>query len=642
MLEFFRHPNNPLLLPRCEHDWESVAVFNPCVIKSDNSYHMAYRAQGNVAEINGHAYSASCIGYACGDSIDQYQERRRIISPDQPWDRFGCEDPRVTFLDGKYYIFYTALSTYPFSAQGIRIGVAITTNFVDFTKHPVTPFNAKAMALFPQRINGRLLAVLTVHTDIPPAKIALAWFDDESELWSDDYWHDWYRNLDSHVLPLLRDHHDLVEIGAPPVHTDQGWLLLYCYIKDYFSDDRQFSIEGALLDLDHPHAIKGRSSHPLLRPTKDYELKGQVRNVVFPSGALVEDGRLVVFYGAADSSCCAASAQLEAVLQDMVVAPTDIFIPSTFNPHGFERFAGNPVLSPRPEFSWEALATFNPGAIALDNRVHLLYRAMSLDGTSTLGYASSEDGVHFENRLPHPVYEPRMPFEIKKRPGNSGCEDPRLTLLDDKVYLFYTAFDGYTPRVAYSHLSVEQFLRRDWQWATPIVITPPGVDDKDACLMSRKLNGKFFIFHRSGAFIRLNSFDSLDFGSGHWVDDRSQLIRPRKEYWDNRKFGIAAPPIQTPHGWLLFFHRVTKPDSVYKVEAMLLDTNDPSHVIAESAATLLEPEAPEERIGLTANVVFPCGAVLHGNLVYLYYGAADRVTSVARMTIENLYARMGL
>jgi beta-1,2-mannobiose phosphorylase / 1,2-beta-oligomannan phosphorylase len=133
MLEFFRHPNNPLLLPRCEHDWESVAVFNPCVIKSDNSYHMAYRAQGNVAEINGHAYSASCIGYACGDSIDQYQERRRIISPDQPWDRFGCEDPRVTFLDGKYYIFYTALSTYPFSAQGIRIGEAITTNIVDYT-----------------------------------------------------------------------------------------------------------------------------------------------------------------------------------------------------------------------------------------------------------------------------------------------------------------------------------------------------------------------------------------------------------------------------------------------------------------------------------------------------------------------------
>lgn len=642
MPELARFRNNPLLLPVSANHWESLATFNPSVVKTDSVYHMTYRAQGAISSINGNLLSPSSIGYARGNSPDQYEERRCILAPDQSWDRYGCEDPRITCVEGKYFIFYTALSLYPFQASGIRIGVAVTEDFKAFDKHPVTSFNAKAMALFPERINGKLLAILTVHTDLPPARIALAWLDKESDLWSDEYWHDWYRRLDNHVLPLARHHRDLVEVGAPPVRTSEGWLLVHCYIRNYFSNKPEFGIEAVLLDLENPLQIRGRTAEPLLKPERDYERLGQVNNVVFPSGALLENGQLVVFYGAADRCCCAASVNIDALLAQMIEQPTDAFIPSTFNRHGFERYAGNPIISPRPEFSWEALATFNPGAIVLGNRVHLLYRAMSLDATSTFGYASSANGIDFDQRLPYPVYEPRMPFECKRRPGNSGCEDPRLTLLDDRVYLFYTAFDGYTPRVAYSHLSVGDFLQQNWCWELPMVITPPGIDDKDACVLSKKLSGRYVIFHRSGDYIRVNRFDSMKFGDDHWVDDKSQMISPRKEYWDNRKFGIAAPPIETDRGWLLFFHRVTKPDSVYKVEALLLDAEDPAHVIAETAATLLEPEAPEERKGETANVVFPCGAAVIDGYVYLYYGAADRVTSVARMRLVDVFARMGI
>lgn len=637
-----RNPHNPLLIASCERDWESLAVFNPSVLKEGARYRMLYRAQGAVADHCGHAYSQSSIGMATGEDLSRLGERCQIIRPDQPWDRFGCEDPRVTRLGDKYYVFYTCLSTYPFEARGIRVGVAVTRDFRTFEKHPVTPFNAKAMALFPQRIDGRMVAVLTVHTDLPPAKIAIASFDHEEQMWSDEYWRDWYRHLDAHVLPLLRHHRDLVEVGAAPVRTAKGWLLLHSYIRNYYSEEREFGIEAALLDLNNPHRVRGRSSAPLLKPEKDYELHGSVRNVVFPSGALIEDQRLSVFYGAADSCCCSADLDVDRLLAEIEPVPTSSFIPSTFNRHGFARYADNPIISPRPEFAWEAMATFNPAAIDLDGRVHLLYRAMGLDGTSTLGYAQSRDGIHIDERLPYPVYTPRAPFEQKLRPGNSGCEDPRLSLLDGTVYLFYTAFDGSTPRVAYSALSLEDFLARRWRWREPMVITPPGVDDKDACLLPKMLDGKYVIFHRFGDYIRVSSFPSLNFGEDCWVDERASMIKPRKEYWDNRKFGIAAPPIEIGPGWLLFFHRVTKPDSVYKVEAMLLDARDPSQVRAETAATLLEPEAPEERFGQVANVVFPCGAILRNGDVYLYYGAADQVVCVARMSLDSLLKRMDL
>src|SRR5207245_2389050 len=132
---------------------------------------------------------------------------------------YGVEDPRITFLNGKYYIFYTALSMYPFTAYGIKIALAKTQDFKTFEKHPVTPFNAKAMALFPDLINGKLAALLTINTDIPPAKIAVAYFDREEDLWSPYYWEEWYENVNSHIIHLLRDIRDQVELGAPPIKT---------------------------------------------------------------------------------------------------------------------------------------------------------------------------------------------------------------------------------------------------------------------------------------------------------------------------------------------------------------------------------------------------------------------------------------
>ena len=640
MLQRDRH--NPLLMPSHCDAWEAVAAFNPCVVRHANRYHLVYRAQAPATMLDGRPFSLSSIGYASSDDGVHFSNRRRIIKAEAAWERFGCEDPRITRFDDAFYIFYTCLSVHPFEASGIRVGVAVTRDFEHFEKHAVTPFNAKAMALFPERVGGKIAAILTVHTDMPPAKVAIALFDHVEQIWSLDFWEAWYRDLDSHVVGLLRSAADQVEVGAPPIATPSGWLLIHCYVRDYFHPSRTFGVEATLLDRDDPRRVCSRTSALLLTPEKEYELKGDVDNVVFPSGAIANGDELIVYYGAADTTCCAARASLRDLLAALNAPVQECFVPSALLRQGFERFGGNPILKARPEFAWEAKAVFNPAALCIDGKVHVVYRAMSNENTSCLGYACSEDGIHFHERSPHPVYEPRAAFEQKLRPGNSGCEDPRLTLLDDTVYLFYTAFDGYTPRVAFSTLSLDDFLGRRWNWRAPTVATPPGIDDKDGGLLPAKIGGKFIVFHRAGDCIRLNALATLDFGHGAWLTNKSAVIKPRKEYWDNRKFGIAAPPLETPRGWLLFFHRVTQSSAVYKVEAMLLDRDDPSKVIAETAATLLEPETAEERFGQTPSVVFPCGAVIRHEWVFLYYGGADSVICLARMALESVYKRLGL
>src|SRR5208283_691073 len=112
-----------------------------------------------------------------------------------------------------------------------------------------------------------------------------------------------------------------------------------------------------------------------------------------------------------------------------------------------ERFEGNPILKPDSKKRWETKSVFNPAAIYEGGKVHILYRAIGETDVSVLGYASSLDGLHINERLDKPVYVPRESFEgvnpghsyasevpniyISGGGGSGGCEDPRLTKIDD-------------------------------------------------------------------------------------------------------------------------------------------------------------------------------------------------------------------
>src|SRR3972149_5403831 len=305
MVNVKRFLGNPILAPNKQHSWETEAVFNGCILEEEGAYPLLYRAMSSPQEITGKTLELSTVGYAMSFDRIQFHNRRQLIVPQYDWERYGCEDPRITKLDDRYFICYTALSNWPPGPENIRVAVAVSRDLLSIEeKHLVTPFNAKAMALFPEKINGKVTAILTAHTDMPPPKIAVAKFDAIEQIWDEAYWKNWYSGLDHHVVPLLRSLPDHLEVGAPPIKTAEGWLLIYCYIRNYQTSYKTFGIEAVLLDGENPTKVLGRTETPLMSPERNYELTGKVPNVIFPSGALLFNNNVGVYYGAADTTCC--------------------------------------------------------------------------------------------------------------------------------------------------------------------------------------------------------------------------------------------------------------------------------------------------------------------------------------------------
>lgn len=628
-----RSQENPILGPTRDHYWEATATFNMSVVKRGQFIHGFYRA------ISGHDQlrtpgRVSIIAQARSRDGKHFEDRHPFIAPEEEWDKFGCEDPRVTFFEGKYYIFYTALSTFPFNSEGIKVAVATSSDLkkVD-ERHIVTPFNAKAMTLFPERIGGKVTAIFSAFTDSPPAKISIVQVDEVCDLWSPTFWEKWQKEIDQHVLDIRRNEYDHVEIGAPPIKTKYGWLLIYSHIEHYFSSSENmkphFGIEAFLLDLEDPHKVVGRTKGPMLVPEEPYELSGYVSNIVFPSGAILDNKILTIYYGASDTTVCIARVNLNDLISSIYE--------KTEKRWRFQRVENNPIIEPNTSNLWEAKATFNPAAIELDGKVHILYRALSDDNTSSIGYAISYDGVSISERLPAPIYTPTEDFEIKKIDrANSGCEDPRITKIGDDLYMCYTAFDSIgPPRVAVTSIKEKDFLSRHFKWTKPQLITPKNIDDKDTCILSEKVNGKYLILHRIGTDICADFLESLNFGKDT-VNKCIRIFGPRSGTWDSAKVGITAPPIKVKEGWVLLYHAVSEHHHTYRIGAVLLDPDDPTVVLSRSADPIFSPEETFEKEGIVNNVVFPCGMVARDGLLYIYYGGADKVTGVATMELDIL------
>jgi beta-1,2-mannobiose phosphorylase / 1,2-beta-oligomannan phosphorylase len=307
----------------------------------------------------------------------------------------------------------------------------------------------------------------------------------------------------------------------------------------------------------------------------------------------------------------------------------------------------NPLIKPEAKNSWEAFNTFNPAAIFEAGKVHIFYRAQGFDYVSSIGYATSSDGTIIDERLDKPIFVPTQPFESTKKPGQlstayssggcGGCEDPRVTRVEDRIYMTYVAFDGVTePRIALTSIALKDFLNRNWLWKKPVLISPPGVVDKSACILPEKINGQYVIFHRIFPDILIDFVDSLDFTNGKYLKGQYH-IKPRSPmWWDSRKIGAGAPPLKTKDGWLLIYQAVDdKEGHHYKVGAMLLDLNNPTRVLYRSRQPIIEPDQWYDNDGFKAGVVYPCGAVIIGNNLFVYYGGADSYVCVATTNLDN-------
>jgi len=304
-----------------------------------------------------------------------------------------------------------------------------------------------------------------------------------------------------------------------------------------------------------------------------------------------------------------------------------------------KRFIGNPIIHPARGMYWESRATFNPTAFIHDGKVHVIYRAVGESDVSTLGYASSKDGYNFLERTFRPIFIHKnnpskldeIVFYASGGGWNGGAEDPRITKIDDKLYMTYTAFDGWgSVRIGLTSISLEDFLNKKWNWKEPVLISPPGEIHKNWAVFPEKINGKYAIIHSLSPEILVDYFDDLDF-----LDEKKYInsFYNKKPNWDSTSImvrGIGPAPIKTKLGWLVLYHAMEENEyHRYKLWAMILDLKDPTKILYRSKEPILEPDVFYENEGYKSGVIYSCGAIIKDGNLFVYYGGADMVSCVA-------------
>lgn len=297
------------------------------------------------------------------------------------------------------------------------------------------------------------------------------------------------------------------------------------------------------------------------------------------------------------------------------------------------RFKGNPILAPKEENPWESVMVYNCAAIYEGGKVHILYRAQgSKGGVSRIGYASSKDGFHIDQRLDKPIFGPDPASDLE----SLGIEDPRLTRIDDRIYLNYSAygtsmgmvFPLKRVQIGITSILVNDFLNKKWNWSKrqyPFYM----VDNKNSFFFPEKFNGKYVLVHRIPPHMWIAYSDDMQ----NW-ENQKIILSPKFE-WEYFKIGGGAPPIKTDKGWILVYHGVDK-QMQYRLGLALLDLEDPGKVLARYEKPFLEPETDYEICGVVPNVTFTCGVVAIDDTLFVYYGGADTVICVATAKIKDV------
>lgn len=315
-----------------------------------------------------------------------------------------------------------------------------------------------------------------------------------------------------------------------------------------------------------------------------------------------------------------------------------------------ERSKKNPIIVPEENLYWESKASFNPSALYHDGKVRIIYRAIGDSDISVMGYAESNDGLFFNKDSKKLAYysknkqvekrDPALKIENYSSGGGwgGGCEDPRLTLIGDRVYMIYTLFDGWgSLRLALTSISLDDFLAKRFHWKEPVLISPPNEINKNWVLFPEKIKGKYAILHSFAPKILIDYFDNLNELNGRKFI-KSNNTRPvdKTRTWDSWFRGVGPSPIKTKYGWLIIYHAMDhkNPDR-YRIGAMILDTKDPTKVLYRSKDPILEPEEWYENEGYKRGVIYSCGAVVKDGKLFVYYGGADKVSCVATADLNK-------
>jgi predicted GH43/DUF377 family glycosyl hydrolase len=295
------------------------------------------------------------------------------------------------------------------------------------------------------------------------------------------------------------------------------------------------------------------------------------------------------------------------------------------------RLSVDPIVSPKGD-GFESAGTFNPSVVKKDGKFVMLYRAQDRKGTSALGYATSDDGIHFTRR-PEPVMVSEAPYE-----KGGGVEDPRLQKIGDTYYLTYTGYNNVDGAAADKKdaqlcLATSPDLVH-WQRQGVIMPSFKGKWNvkwtKSGAVVPEKINGKYWMYYLADAQGKdtqmgvAHSDDLL-----HWTEALDHpILSSRPGSFDSQVVEPGPAPIITPQGIFLIYNGADD-KLVYSTGWVLFDKSDPTKVLARSEEPVFGPEKEWEKVGQVPNVVFVEGMVRDGNRWLFYYGGADKNVGVA-------------
>ncbi len=331
-----------ILLGKTKLDFENEGVLNPAAIKIGDNVHLFYRAvrKGN----------HSTIGYCKLDGPLNVSERHTspFMIPDLAIESKGIEDPRIVQIDQVYYLTYTAYDGT--NAQG---ALATSTDLKHFEKHgvivpPLTYAHFvylaeasgkvneryyrnhnfyykhadpdkklllwdKNVIFFPRRINGLLVFLHRIRPGIQIVSVK------SLEELTPEFWDKYFEDFHTHIVldPVHEHEANYIGGGCPPIETKHGWLLIYHGVKTSAKEGNVYSACAALLDLDDPSKELARLPYALFSPEHEWELKGEVNNVCFPTGTAIFGDTLFIYYGAADERIACASVQIPVLLNEL-------------------------------------------------------------------------------------------------------------------------------------------------------------------------------------------------------------------------------------------------------------------------------------------------------------------------------------
>ena len=338
-ITFTRHPDNPIVVPGL-YDWRRAAVFNPGVIYDEGRFFMYERAAGQLRPF--HCYIGmleSEDGVHFHHTVDE-----PVFTAAMAGSEYGSvQDPRVVKIEGVYYMTYafrpyawnslpTGVGvpesyepTFPgFSGKPednqTRSGIAISHDRIHWRHHswPTSlDLDDRDVILFPEKIN-RKFALLrrplqfvgrNYGTEHPGIWIC---FSDDLQAWSEP------KLL---IKPEFAWEDNRIGGSTPPIKTDSGWLVLYHGVENQDPSVRKvcYRLGALMLDLKDPTHVIARTPEPIMEPEKYYERFGlYIPNVIFPTGNVVKDGLLYLYYGVCDTAIALATVPLEALVEHVM------------------------------------------------------------------------------------------------------------------------------------------------------------------------------------------------------------------------------------------------------------------------------------------------------------------------------------